>query len=74
MSEHNKEIDHLLTVGEAAELLNCSASSLNKWRVTGHGPRFTYIGNRIRYRTSELAAYINRRTRASTSASEAPAA
>jgi predicted DNA-binding transcriptional regulator AlpA len=73
MSEHNKELDRLLKVGEAAELLSCSVSSLNKWRITGNGPRFVYIGNRIRYRTSEIAAYINRRTRASTSASEAPA-
>jgi predicted DNA-binding transcriptional regulator AlpA len=69
-----ERIDRLLTVEEAAEILRCSASSLNKWRGSGAGPRFVYIGNRIRYRTSDIIAYVNRQTRASTSASEAPAA
>jgi predicted DNA-binding transcriptional regulator AlpA len=64
----------LLTVGEVAELLRCSKSSLNKWRISGSGPRFIYIGNRVRYRVSEIIAFINRQTRASTSAPEAPAA
>jgi excisionase family DNA binding protein len=60
-------VDRLLTVGEAAELLSCSKSSLNKWRITGNGPRFVYIGNRVRYRASELINFINRHTRVSTS-------
>jgi excisionase family DNA binding protein len=67
MSEHNREIDRLLTVGEVAELLRCSKSSLDKWRLAGDGPRFVRVGSRIRYRTSAIADFIERRTHSSTS-------
>jgi hypothetical protein len=32
-------VGNLLTVEEAAALLKCSVSSLNKWRIMGLGPR-----------------------------------
>jgi predicted DNA-binding transcriptional regulator AlpA len=66
------EVDRLLTVREVAEFLRCSKSSLDKWRLTGDGPRFVCVGSRVRYRASEVIAFIERQTRASTS--EAPAA
>jgi excisionase family DNA binding protein len=59
--------DCLLTVAETAEFLRCSVSSLNKWRVSGRGPRFVRIGTRVRYRATDVAAFIERETRASTS-------
>jgi len=62
----------LLTVQEVAALLRCSVSSLNKWRLTGQGPRFVYVGHRVRYRSTDIAAYIAERTRTSTSATSAP--
>jgi hypothetical protein len=43
------ELDQLLTVGEAAALLRCSRHSLNRWRLTGKGPKFIYVGRRVRY-------------------------
>jgi predicted DNA-binding transcriptional regulator AlpA len=58
----------VLTVREAAALLKCSISSLNKWRVYGVGPRFVKIGGCVRYRSSELQAYLETRTRTSTAA------
>jgi len=60
-----------LTVTEVAQLLRCSASSLNKWRLIGRGPRFVRVGSRIRYRPADIAAFVAEQTRASTS-SEAP--
>ena len=64
--------DSLLTVEETAGFLRCSISALNKWRVSGNGPRFVRVGARVRYRTSDLLNFIENRTRVSTS--EAPAA
>lgn len=61
----------LLTVEETAEFLRCSISILNKWRVTGSGPRFTKVGARVRYRLADLTDFIEIRTRTSTS--EVPA-
>ena len=49
------EVDPLLTVREAAALLRCSVHSLNKWRLTGGGPRFVRVGSRVRYRQSAIA-------------------
>jgi excisionase family DNA binding protein len=57
----------LLTVPEAAEYLRCSKSSLNKWRVSGRGPAFAYVGTLVRYRRADLQAYVAARVRASTS-------
>jgi hypothetical protein len=62
----------LLTVQEVAALLRCSVSSLNKWRLSGRGPPFVYVGRRVRYRPADIAAYIAECTRVSTSASGAP--
>jgi Helix-turn-helix domain len=63
--------DALLTPQETADVLRCSVSSLNKWRISGGGPLFTRIGGRIRYRPSDIAAFIRQGLRASTSTSEA---
>jgi excisionase family DNA binding protein len=60
-------LDRLLTVEELAELLRCSVSTLNKWRVSGFGPRFVYVGSRVRYRRSDVAAFVADATRTSTS-------
>ena len=67
-------LDQLLTVDEAAEILRCSAASLNKWRLTGGGPKFIYVGRRVRYARAELADFIARSTRRSTSDPGEPAA
>jgi hypothetical protein len=79
ISKHLVSIDgngngRLLTPGEAAEFLRCSVSSLNKWRVSGRGPPFIKVGVLVRYRFGDVIAYVETQTRASTSASEAPAA
>jgi hypothetical protein len=64
-------IEPLLTTQEVAALLRCSASSLNKWRLTGRGPPFVYVGHRVRYRPSAIATYVAEQTRSSTSATSA---
>ena len=62
----------LLTVEETARLLRCSVSSLNKWRLIGRGPHFVYVGSRVRYRPADIAEYVDKQIRASTSAEQSP--
>ena len=59
----------LLTEGQADEVLNVSIRTLQAWRLRGGGPRFARLGGgrAVRYRNSDLAAYIEARTVASTS-------
>jgi hypothetical protein len=64
----------LLTVGEAAAILRCSVASLNRWRLTGEGPKFVYVGRRVRYEHTALADFIAASTRNSTSDPGEPAA
>jgi len=51
----------------AAELTGISVSSLRKLRITGGGPRFAKLGNRVRYRVCDLETYIEDRVVSSTS-------
>jgi len=62
--------EKLLTVQEVAALLHCSVSALNKWRVSGRGPRFIKVERRVRYRPSDVAAYVAAAMRTSTSQQE----
>lgn len=59
-------LDRLLTVQEAAAILRCSVSSLNKWRLTGDGPSFVRVGARVRYCPADIAGFVKRETRNST--------
>ena len=55
--------DPLLTEKEAALYLNISPYWLQKQRCLGTGPLYVVIGSRaIRYRLSDLEAYVNRTT------------
>jgi Helix-turn-helix domain len=60
-------LEPLFTVNEAAAILRCSRHSLNKWRLTGGGPKFIYVGRRVRYRRADLIQFIDLSTRNSTS-------
>ena len=60
-------LEPLFTVNEAAAILRCSRHSLNRWRLTGDGPKFIYVGRRVRYARASLIAFIDVSTRTSTS-------
>jgi len=58
----------LLTIPQTAEFLQVSKSCLNKWRSGGGGPIFIRLaGGSIRYRLSDLVAFIEARAHSSTS-------
>jgi predicted DNA-binding transcriptional regulator AlpA len=52
------ESDALLVEIEAADLLKLSARTLQAWRTNGQGPAFVRAGRAIRYRRSDIAAWV----------------
>jgi hypothetical protein len=57
----------LLDTKQAAEHLNLQPQTLTVWRHYGRGPAFLKIGNRIRYREDDLAAFAESNRHQSTS-------
>ncbi len=45
---------------QAAELIGMSVFTLRKWRTTGHGPAYIKCGKSVKYRLSDLEAYIEK--------------
>ena len=67
MTDH----DRFLVTQEAAERLRLSPRSLERFRLNGMGPCFVKAGRRVLYRISDLDAWANARTYASTAEAEA---
>jgi predicted DNA-binding transcriptional regulator AlpA len=58
----------LVTASEAARLLRLSVRTLERYRISGLGPKYVRATDRsIRYRVSDLEAWIASRIVASTS-------
>lgn len=58
----------LLDTRQAAEYLNVAHSTLEGWRVRGHGPRYLKLAHRVvRYRRAALDEWLSVREVASTS-------
>jgi excisionase family DNA binding protein len=71
---HHTEHDLLLTEVQAAEYLNLSVRTLQSWRVSGSKIPFVRCGRAIRYRFSDLVAWIKANTIISTSEADAKGA
>lgn len=61
----------LMTPHETAGRLRVSESTLAKWRMSGDGPEFTKMGAKVRYPAPAVEKFIAKRTRRSTSQTEA---
>ena len=61
------DLDALLTSPEAAKMLRQSERTMERHRTAGTGPRYIALGHAIRYRRRDLAEYIERHARTSTS-------
>ena len=59
--------DQLLKDIEAAPVLGLKVSTLRRWRWSGDGPQFVKLGGAVRYRRSDLEAFIEAKLRMSTS-------
>ena len=57
------QVNCLFTVEEAAAYLTIAKSTLNIWRISGgHGLPFVKLGRSVRYKKSDLDAYLKRQT------------
>ena len=59
--------NELLSTKEAARYLRLSHRTLERYRVTGEGPRYLKVGRRVFYRRTDLDAWLDGRVRRSTS-------
>lgn len=50
--------DKLLKCPEAAEYLGVAVNTLYSWRHVGRGPRVIKVGNALRYRRSDVDAWL----------------
>ena len=62
------EMDEFLSSDYMAEWLLLTVNTLEKWRVRGEGPPFVKVGGRVRYRRSDVLAWIEENTKAATTA------
>ena len=72
MTASNENDPPNLTVAQPTELidevtlaarLGVSRSTLQSWRYAGRGPRFIKLGRMVRYRNSDVDAYLHANTR-----------
>lgn len=52
------EPERLLTAKEVADILRVSVNALTQLRFRGSGPRYIRFGRSVRYRVSDVNAYI----------------
>ena len=57
----------LLSEKQAAKSLTVGAKCMQAWRTRGGGPAYVKIGRLVRYRQSDLDAWLEERKRNSTS-------
>ncbi len=50
--------DPILTEAEAAARLYAKPCTLNKWRTRRKGPAYLRLGGKVRYRLSDIEAFI----------------
>jgi excisionase family DNA binding protein len=51
--------DELLTVQQLAELLKVPVGTVYRWRHLGVGPRGIRVGRHVRYRRSDVDAFLD---------------
>ena len=55
--------DDLWEPVETAAFLKKSLGALAQWRYLGQGPRFVKLGRSVRYRVSDVEAWLDQQTR-----------
>lgn len=57
---------------ELAARFRISVKTVQKWRQTTHGPAFIKVGRLVRYRESDIQAWLDAQTRTNTSQKARP--
>jgi excisionase family DNA binding protein len=55
-------MDEILTINEVAAMLKCSPTTLYRWRKEGTGPKYFNLRGDVRYKLSEINAFIDQQT------------
>lgn len=58
---------NILNTKEAAAYVRLSKPTLERFRITGEGPRYAKLGGAVRYRAPDLDAWLEGRLTRSTS-------
>lgn len=53
----------LLDNNQAAEMMHINSRTLQNWRSTGKSPRYVKVGRHVRYRVSDLRAWLDAQSR-----------
>lgn len=61
----------LMTTKQAADTLQVKETTLEQWRWNGKGPDFVKMGRTVRYRQSDLDAFLGARVFSSTTEAQA---
>lgn len=64
-------MDPLYTAAQTAEWLGTSVGTLAAWRYEGRGPAFVKVGRNVRYRETDVKAWLAEQTRTSTAPTNA---
>lgn len=68
MDQAAAEVPRLLAPSAVAEMLGLTERTLERWRITGEGPRFVKLSrSTVRYMVDDVAAFVAGRLRANTS-------
>jgi predicted DNA-binding transcriptional regulator AlpA len=67
-------VEALLTEAQVSQILGRGVPALQKDRVAGTGPQFIKMGRLVRYRPSDVQAWLAERVRQSTSEGAKPSA
>jgi hypothetical protein len=59
-------VTELMTQDEVAALFDITVPVLANWRCVGKGPRYVKLGGRVKYRKSDVEAFISASVRQST--------
>jgi hypothetical protein len=51
-------MEQLFDEKQAAQVLGCSVAAVRRWRLLNIGPAFCKIGRLVRYRKSDVVAFI----------------
>ena len=54
--------DPLRTVGDVSKYLGVPAQTIYDWRLRGYGPHAFKVGRHLRYRESDVMAWLDQQT------------
>jgi predicted DNA-binding transcriptional regulator AlpA len=52
-------IEKLLNEREVAAVLSVSVATIRRWRLLGQGPKYRKIGASVRYRSADIAVWVD---------------